>query len=760
MSVLNTMLKIATLNLCLGLKFKKDLVKDIMSKENIDILLMQETEIEHDFDVELLNIPGYILELEKNECKIRVATYVKNSIKYIRRSELEGVNNHIQFIDLLNGEVNYKRLVNVYHSFNPLGITDKDLFTNQCDLIKVGCSVNSIIIGDFNLDYRKKNDVNYCNAQLFSIFDDRLEDLNLVQLVKFDTWSRTVELVVRSSILDHIYVNDIDLVKNVCHMKPIFGDHELIMADVSISRPISKVTWGRDWRHYSKEKLVYQLSLVDWTNDAHNVQQLWNDFEAKLIKVVDDLAPLTEFKDGKITLTQNPVVKHKLNLRNRLLKLLKKRPTLDLKKRIKKLNVEIKSHFTFERKNFIRRKIIPGNSKSLWNAVKAAKDIGTSNLPVAMKIAGRSISEHERSDCFAAFFVNKVETITNETIVDQNVYNGVPKLVAGNQMFMSINEVENCIKCIKVKNCEGYDRIPQRVLIEGLEHLLCPLSKLLESIYVSNEIPEQWLFSKIIPVHKKGNKSVIENYRPVANLCSASKIFERLILNRINQLEVINGIDISGKGQHGFKKGKGTSTAGLLLQSLISRALDDDNFVAMASLDLSSAFDVVNIPLLIKRLNIIGLPGDVINLIEIWLKNRCFYVEIDNVTSNVLATWFGIIQGSILGPILYAIFISPIFDIENMTCYADDGFSLVFDKDKEVVCDLIKIKLMNTIDWLTRSGMKVNESKTNLCLFYYKDTNPIEIVLNGVSIKSCKTVMYLVSSLIKSCNGLNTFLTA
>ena len=266
------------------------------------------------------------------------------------------------------------------------------------------------------MDYRKKNDVNYCTAQLFSIFDDRLEDLNLVQLVKFDTWSRTVELVVRSSILDHIYGNVIDLVKNVCHMKPIFGDHELIMADVSISRPISKVTWGRDWRHYSKEKLVYQLSLVDWTNDAHNVQQLWNDFEAKLIKVVDDLAPLTEFKDGKITLTQNPVVKHKLNLRNRLLKLLKKRPTLDLKKRIKKLNVEIKSHFTFERKNFIRRKIIPGNSKSLWNAVKAAKDIGTSNLPVAMKIAGRSISEHERSDCFAAFFVNKVETITNETI--------------------------------------------------------------------------------------------------------------------------------------------------------------------------------------------------------------------------------------------------------------------------------------------------------------------------------------------------------
>ena len=103
---------------------------------------------------------------------------------------------------------------------------------------------------------------------------------------------------------------------------------------------------------------------------------------------------------------------------------------------------------------------------------------------------------------------------------------------------------------------------------------------------------------------------MVENYRPVANLCSTSKIFEKLILNRISQLEILNNCDITGKGQHGFKKNRGTVTAGLQLQSLISRALDDDEFVAVASLDLSAAFDVVNVPLLIKRLRIIGLPCD------------------------------------------------------------------------------------------------------------------------------------------------------
>ena len=105
-----------------------------------------------------------------------------------------------------------------------------------------------------------------------------------------------------------------------------------------------------------------------------------------------------------------------------------------------------------------------------------------------MSLAGRSVDEHERSDYFAAFFSDKVEKITRETIVDQNVYNGYRKLAADNQMFMSFSEVEKCIKSIKIKNCEGYDRIPQRVLNEGIEHLLSPLSILFRSIYNSKFI--------------------------------------------------------------------------------------------------------------------------------------------------------------------------------------------------------------------------------------------------------------------------------
>ena len=129
-------------------------------------------------------------------------------------------------------------------------------------------------------------------------------------------------------------------------------------------------------------------------------------------------------------------------------------------------------------------------------------------------------------------------------------------------------------------------------------------------------MPEQWKVSKIVPIFKKGCKTKIENYRPIANLCSSSKIFEKLILKQIHYLESKNKLDLTGKRQHGFKKNKSTATAGRLLQSIISRAADDDCFVLMASLDLSAAFDLVNIELLMKRLKIMGFPMDLTNLMK------------------------------------------------------------------------------------------------------------------------------------------------
>ena len=111
---------------------------------------------------------------------------------------------------------------------------------------------------------------------------------------------------------------------------------------------------------------------------------------------------------------------------------------------------------------------------------------------------------------------------------------------------------------------------------------------------------------KITPVHKKGSRSDISNYSPVANLCSVSKIYEKLILQRIQDIQDEEKVDLTNENQHGFKRGKSITMAGLAIQSALARALDLGEFALLANLDLSSAFDVVNVKLLLKRMWISG----------------------------------------------------------------------------------------------------------------------------------------------------------
>ena len=119
----------------------------------------------------------------------------------------------------------------------------------------------------------------------------------------------------------------------------------------------------------------------------------------------------------------------------------------------------------------------------------------------------------------------------------------------------------------------------------------------------------------------------------------------------------------------------------------------------------------MDIELLIKRLTVLGLPGDVIKLVKVWLKERFLYVCINGSESTMRTTWYGIIQGLILGPILYAIFVSPLCGFENLTCFADDKFPLVWSRNKSDLVRLMEEKLGRIMDWLWDSGMKLNNVK-------------------------------------------------
>ena len=110
----------------------------------------------------------------------------------------------------------------------------------QLTLIRNAFNDDTVIMGDFNIDYNKWFDMNYQRKDYFEVFEEKLGELNLLQLLHFDTWSRLVGSVTRSSLLDHLYVNNVTLVKNVKHENMCFGDHVLILVDLCINKPVQK----------------------------------------------------------------------------------------------------------------------------------------------------------------------------------------------------------------------------------------------------------------------------------------------------------------------------------------------------------------------------------------------------------------------------------------------------------------------------------------------------------------------------------------
>ena len=325
--------------------------------------------------------------------------------------------------------------------------------------------------------------------------------------------------------------------------------------------------------------------------------------------------------------TCTPRIKNLMNIRKRLVKKMREDKSLELRNRVRSIDTEIKGFWNKSKSLQVRRIIKPGNSQSLWKAVNMARDVNLDSLPRSMCENAQEIQREVLPDKFASFFHNKIVTLLNEVIVDENVYNGTNKTHCCNSFYMDLESVVTCMK---------------------------------------------------------GKKS--------------------------------------------------TSTLSSDLLSQISRAIDNDEYVVVASLDMSSAFDLVNINLLVKRLFKIGLPSDVVNLISAWLRDRSFYVSIDGESSVLFDLLLGTVQGSILGPVLYAIFVSPIFDIADLSAFADDKYVQKLNVSLAKLIIDIEKSLEAITKWLKKSGLIVNQGKTEACLFYKHDCAPVTIQMGGVKI--------------------------
>ena len=372
-----------------------------LRRQEIKICCLQEVEINKDFPVTALSSRDYKIETETNATKSRSAIYIHSSIPYVRGSNIEEPDLGIVILDL---DLSIKiRLINLYRVFNPVnGMSQSEFFENQLRIIKKAHdsknNYNIVLMGDFNLDHAKKYSLEYSRSNLYTLLNNSFDLLNFTQLIKFPTWERMIRGIIKKSILDHVYVNDFSIIDNIIATRPLFGDHLLISFEIGAGIQGGKPVERRTWQFYSKEWLLSELAQVDFGGPYVDSQTCWNVLENALINIVDKICPLVPFMNNTTVASciPNPQMKNKLNLRKRLLRQFRNSKDQLTKNRISQLNVEIKNHFHSQMRNSVRRGLVPGNNKTLWDAVKRAKNLNCNQSPDKMKLNDNEIPPNEK----------------------------------------------------------------------------------------------------------------------------------------------------------------------------------------------------------------------------------------------------------------------------------------------------------------------------------------------------------------------------
>ena len=289
--------------------------------------------------------------------------------------------------------------------------------------------------------------------------------------------------------------------------------------------------------------------------------------------------------------------------------------------------------------------------------------------------------------------------------------------------------------------------LPTKILLMFKDILSVPLATIFNISLNTGTFPDLLKHSKTIPIFKKGSKLDVSNYRPISLLSNINKIFEKLICNRVYKfLEENKSLYTL---QFGFRSKHSTAHALIQITENIKKALDNGNHVCGVFIDLQKAFDTVNHDILIDKLSYYGIRGIPNQWFKSYLSNRKQYVSINGYNSDTMNIKHGVPQGSVLGPLLFLIYINDLYKcLAYSTAYhfADDTNLLVVSKTQKQIQKCINIDLKLLHKWLIANKISLNCAKTELILFSGStdDTNfDYNVKINGHNLTPTNKLKYL-----------------